>query len=242
MPTRVVLVHGFTQSAASWDPLVAHLPPEVEVHRPELPGHGAGAALRWGFVETADELARAAGDAVYCGYSLGGRLCLRLALDHPEVVHGLVLIGASPGLDDDGARAQRRVADERLADEIERDGVDAFLERWLAQPLLAGTPLTPGERAARAANPAAGLAHALRALGTGAMEPLWDRLAALRPPTLLVVGAGDAKFRSVAERMAAAIGPRARVEVVAGAGHSVPLDQPAAAARLVHAHAAAHAW
>jgi 2-succinyl-6-hydroxy-2,4-cyclohexadiene-1-carboxylate synthase len=52
-------------------------------------------------------------------------------------------------------------------------------------------------------------------------------------PVLLVAGEHDAKFRALAERMAAAIGPNARTEEVAGAGHAVPLDQPGACAALI---------
>src|SRR5207244_5173075 len=80
------------------------------------------------------------GPARYVGYSMGGRLCLRLALDRPEVVQRLVLVSASPGIQDDGERAARRDADERLARQIERDGADVFLERWIAQPLFATLP------------------------------------------------------------------------------------------------------
>ena len=58
----------------------------------------------------------------------------------PDLVERLVLVSASPGLASDAERAERRAADERLADEIERDGVDAFLERWLALPLFARLP------------------------------------------------------------------------------------------------------
>ena len=80
------------------------------------------------------------GPGDYVGYSQGGRLCLQLALDRPTSVHRLVLVSASPGIADADDRAARVDADERLAQEIERDGVDAFLERWLAQPLFATLP------------------------------------------------------------------------------------------------------
>jgi 2-succinyl-6-hydroxy-2,4-cyclohexadiene-1-carboxylate synthase len=170
---------------------------------------------------------------VYCGYSLGGRLCLRLALDRPDLVRGLVLVGASPGIADPDARARRRAADEALAAGIERDGVAAFLDRWLAGPLFASLPAEAAGRAERLANTADGLASALRRLGPGAQAPLWDRLGALRPPTLLVAGAKDAKFAAIARRMADAAGGHARVALVPGAGHAVPLERPAELAALV---------
>jgi 2-succinyl-6-hydroxy-2,4-cyclohexadiene-1-carboxylate synthase len=237
---RVVLVHGFTQTLAAWGPVGERLARRWEVVRLDLPGHGGSGGVWVGFAVAAGRVGEAGGPAVYCGYSLGGRLCLRLALDRPDLVRGLVLVGASPGIADPGARAGRRAADEALAGRIERQGVAAFLDRWLAGPLFTTLPAEAAGRADRLANTAQGLAYALRRLGTGAQEPLWDRLPTLRPPTLLVAGALDARFAAVAAEMAAAIGPRARVALVPGAGHAVHLERPAELAALVEQFLDAH--
>ena len=232
---RVVLAHGFTQTAASWGPVGQRLARRWQVVRVDLPGHGGSGGVRVGFTEAAGLLGATGGPAAYVGYSLGGRVCLRLALDRPDLVRALVLVGASPGIADAVARAERRAADEALAEQVERDGVAAFLDRWLAGPLFTSLPAAAAGRAERLANTAAGLAYALRALGTAAQEPLWDRLAGLRPPTLLVAGALDPRFAALAEQMAAAIGPAARVALVPGAGHAAHLERPAEVATLVEA-------
>ena len=205
------------------------------VVRVALPGHGGSGGVWVGLGEAAGLVGAAGGAGTYVGYSLGGRLCLRLALDRPDLVDGLVLVGASPGIADPVARAERRAADEALAEQVERDGVAAFLDRWLAGPLFAGLPEAAAGRAERLANSAEGLAYALRRLGTGVQEPLWDRLAGLRPPALLVAGEQDARFSAIARQMAAAIGPSARVAIVPGAGHAVQLERPAELAALIEA-------
>jgi 2-succinyl-6-hydroxy-2,4-cyclohexadiene-1-carboxylate synthase len=232
---RVVLVHGFTQTLASMAPLAAPLRHRHQVVRVDLPGHGGSAAARVGFAEAAATLGETGGHAAYVGYSLGGRLCLRLGLDRPDLVRALVLIGASPGLDDPAERAARLASDDALAAGLERGGVERFLDRWLAQPLFATLPPERAGRAERLANTAQGLAWSLRLHGTGAQEPLWDRLATLRPPVLLVAGAADAKFAGLAERMAATIGPSAAVALVPGAGHAAHLERPQQVAGLVDA-------
>jgi len=232
---RVVLVHGFTQTLAAWGVVGERLARRREVVRVDLPGHGRSGGVRVGFGEAAGLVGAAGGAGTYVGYSLGGRLCLRLALDRPDLVEGLVLVGASPGIADPVARAERRAVDEVLAGQVERDGVAAFLDRWLAGPLFAGLPEAAAGRAERLANSPEGLAYALRRLGTGVQEPLWDRLAGLRPPALLVAGERDAKFSAIAGQMAAAIGPSARVAVVPGAGHAVQLERPAELAALIEA-------
>jgi RNA polymerase sigma factor (sigma-70 family) len=123
----VVLVHGFTQTLAAWGPVGERLAGRWEVVRVDLPGHGGSGRVRVGFAEAAALVGEAGGAGVYVGYSLGGRLCLRLALDRPDLVRGLVLVGASPGIADPGARAERRAADEALAAEALPEEVQAAL-------------------------------------------------------------------------------------------------------------------
>jgi 2-succinyl-6-hydroxy-2,4-cyclohexadiene-1-carboxylate synthase len=230
---RVVLVHGFTQTLAAMEPLAARLRDRHQVVRVDLPGHGGSPVPRDGFAEAAALLGSTGGPAAYVGYSLGGRLCLRVALDRPELVRALALIGASPGLDDPAERAARRASDDQLAAELERVGLERFLDRWLAQPLFATLPPERAGLADRLTNTTRGLAASLRLHGTGAQEPLWDRLASLRPPTLLIAGARDVKFSALAERMAFRIGQAARVALVGGAGHAAHLERPDEVAALL---------
>ena len=228
----VVLVHGFTQTHRSWDPVAADLATYRRVVRVDLPGHGRSASVRASFVDSAGLVGEAGGAATYVGYSLGGRLCLRLAADRPDLVRALVLIGASPGIADARERAERRAADETLADDIERDGLDAFLTRWLAQPMFAALPA--GEAAARAADGTAdGLVAALRDLGAGAMEPLWERLGDITMPVQLVVGERDAKFREIARAMRAALPNASRLAIVRAAGHACHLERPDMVAGII---------
>lgn len=168
-------------------------------------------------------MASAGGRAAYIGYSMGGRLCLHVAVDRPHVVERLVLVSATAGIVDDGERASRRAADEALARSLEVDGLGPFLDRWVAQPLLIGP--ADHDLADRRRNTVAGLATSLRLAGTGTQEPLWDRLGALRMPVLLIAGSRDTKFVALAERMAAAL-PHATLCIMEGAGHTAHLEQP----------------
>ena len=228
---RVVLVHGFTQSARCWAPIDDALAIDHEVVAVDAPGHGGSSAVSASFDETVDLLAAAGGRGSYLGYSMGGRVALAAAIAHPDAVERLVLVGASPGLADPAERAARVDADRALADRIEAIGVDAFLDEWLALPLFAGLHPAAAHLDERRRNTAPGLADSLRRCGTGTQPPQWDRLGELgarRLPVLLVVGEHDAKFRAITEAMADAIGPPASVTVIPGAGHTAHLEQPAA--------------
>ncbi|CAA9479951.1 MAG: 2-succinyl-6-hydroxy-2,4-cyclohexadiene-1-carboxylate synthase [uncultured Solirubrobacteraceae bacterium] len=233
----LVLLHGFTQTGASWEGVRAHLP--VPAAAPDLRGHGAAAGSAPVDLDAVladlDELVP--GGATLAGYSMGGRIALHWALSRPGRLDRLVLVGASAGLADATERAARRAADEALAERIERKGVEAFADDWGALAMWAGQSpaVAAAARAQRLAQEPVGLAAALRGLGAGALPSLWDRLAELEVPVDLVVGERDAKFRAVATQMARAL-PMAGVTVVPGAGHAVHLEAPEAVARILLAH------
>lgn len=235
MPAELILVHGFTQTGRSWQPVLHALGGRYRALAPDLPGHGHAVARPASFAACTGYLRALGGERfALCGYSMGGRIALHAALALGPRVERLVLVGASPGLADPAERAARRAADAALAERIGAIGVEAFAREWGTQPLFAGQPerVAAAAHADRLRNTAAGLAAALRGLGTGTMEPLWDRLGELTIPVTLLAGERDEKFRAIAERMAAAL-PDARVVVVPGAGHAAQLEDPAAVAAAI---------
>ncbi len=224
--TPIALVHGFTQTGRSWGRIAAALAADHRVVVVDAPGHGGSSEIRLDLRHGADELVACAGRATYVGYSMGGRLALHAAIAHPASVERLVVLGATPGIEDDSERADRRRSDEALAAEVERDGVEAFLTRWLAGPLFERLPAAAADLEDRRRNTAAGLASSLRLAGTGAQEPLWDSLSSLPMPVLVLAGALDTKFAAIGRRMAEVIGRNATFATVAGAGHTAHLERP----------------
>lgn len=223
---RVVFVPGFTQAASSWRPVTDWAPLSVlaDLLPIDVPDD-------LDFPATAAALGDLGGPAVYVGYSMGGRLCLQLALDHPDVVERLVLVSASPGIADPSEAAERRAADEELVTELERDGVDTFLERWLAQPLFASLPPEQADVEGRRTSSVGRLVHQLRALGQGAQPSNWARLHEVQVPTALFVGSRDTKYVAIAEQMAGPL--RANMRVLSGRGHACHLESPGEFASLL---------
>ena len=223
---RLILVHGFTQTAASWDAIEYRLNAlGHDVIALDAPGHGSHHDTHLDLWKSADLLAAEGGTGTWVGYSMGGRLALHVALSHPDLVERLVLVGATAGIESAAARLERQTADELLAETLERDGLDAFLARWLAQPLFASLPDEAMGLDARRTNTVAGLAASLRLMGTGTQDDLWPRLGEIAAPTMLVVGALDEKFTEIARRMEAAM-PDAHVASMNGCGHACHLEAP----------------
>lgn len=237
----LVLLHGFTGRAASWQSVAAQLAKHRRVIAVDLPGHGEtdlpANVERFRMESVAADLVTLLGEldepmADWLGYSMGGRLALYIAIQQPQLVRSLILESASPGLETATERRTRCEQDNALAARIERDGVAAFVAEWERLPLLAGQARLPDTsqarlRKQRLANSAAGLAGSLRGMGTGTQPSLWPRLGEIAVPALFIVGEEDEKFVEINRRMAAAV-PDSRLCVVPTAGHTVHLEQPEA--------------
>jgi len=244
----VLVLHGFTGAAESMAGVAERLSPWARVARLELVGHGQSDAPADLAPYAMDACATQIADAaralgfprpVLLGYSMGGRAALAAALARPDAFAALVLVGATAGIADPVARAERIEADRKLADAIERDGLDRFVDDWMAQPLFAsqarlGREALERARRQRLANRPHGLANSLRGMGAGAQAPLFDRLERHAGPVLLAVGEEDAKFRAIADELARRL-PAARVETIEGAGHAAHLEAPDRFAERVRA-------
>lgn len=237
MPESVVLLHGFAGTRRLWDGVAARLCPERYLPLAvDLPGHGdaADAERPITFAGCVEEvLARAPARFALCGYSLGGRVALHVALAAPERVEGLVLVSSTAGIDDPQERLRRRAADRKLAAELESSPFEDFTARWSAQPLFAGDPdeVLALARADQLRNRPDALAAALRGIGTAEMAPLWGRLAELRMPVRVLVGERDRRFQSLGRRMVDLL-PDAELVSVAG-GHRLALENPEAVAHAL---------
>lgn len=252
----LLLIHGFTGSAATMEPLGAIV---IEAAAPltrqlvavDLVGHGSSsspAAIgQYSMAASIEHVAAvldevASGEpADIVGYSLGGRVALSFAAAHPNRVRTLTLIGATPGLDNPDEAAARRLADERLADDLTSDGLERFVDRWMALPMWQslrhriGPEAWAASRQQRLSNDPTGLSNSLRGISTGVMPALHSALPSVRVPTLLIAGDEDQKFQSIARSMATLL-PNARTEWINEAGHAAHLEQPDRTAAAIAAH------
>jgi len=238
----VLLLHGFMGSRRDWAQVAGALSTKRRCIAVDLPGHGQTGNPRdeglWtpgGCVAAlADLLARCGGGSVV-GYSLGGRLALQVAIEHPGVVARAALLSASPGIASECGRNQRRISDEALARRLEKQGLESFLDQWYHLPLfeaLREHPRFPEVLERRRRNDPRLLARSLRTMGAGAQRPLWGDLPGLRAPVLFLAGERDEKFVDVAFNAVARC-PQGEAMVVRGRGHALVEEDPEAVAREI---------
>jgi 2-succinyl-6-hydroxy-2,4-cyclohexadiene-1-carboxylate synthase len=242
----IVVLHGFTGDAESMESVAQGLRDRYRVVRLELVGHGESDAPREVSAYAMSACVEQVVAAVHAleldrphllGYSMGGRVALAAGLAHPEAFERLVLVGATAGIADPDRREERIASDRALADRIEEQGVERFVDEWMALPIFAsqarlGEQFRHRARDQRLRNRAHGLAHSLRGMGAGAQPPLDEWLPGLDRPVLLVVGGEDAKFRAIAASLEALL-PAARTSVLPGVGHAAHLEAPVAFAEEV---------
>lgn len=237
--SAIVLLHGFTGRRGSWKTVVSALARHCRVVALDLPGHGDTkvgddrvVSLSDAAILLEETLAVLAVDGcTLIGYSLGGRLALNYVLKFPGRVQRLVLEGVRPGLAGQDERAQRRRADNELAEFVETCGLEAFVDRWQDIALLAsqrGLPLEvrEGLREERLSQRPRGLAASLRGMGVGVGDCLESQLPSISAPVLLISGEYDQRFTATARSMSALL-PRAVSRVVSASGHNVHLERPA---------------
>ncbi|MBW2715525.1 MAG: 2-succinyl-6-hydroxy-2,4-cyclohexadiene-1-carboxylate synthase [Deltaproteobacteria bacterium] len=237
----VVLLHGFTGSARAMAFVARGL---ADTHRTlsvDLVGHGRSDSPRdiaaYSMTACVEQLVSLLDqlnlrDAHWVGYSMGARAVLALGSAHPGRVASAILVGCSAGIRDSRLRAERVRDDEILAERIEREGVEAFVDFWISQSFLVderrlGVRGVAEARQIRLANSAHGLASSLRGMGAGAQPPIHQALAWLSAPICLAVGGDDLKFRALATEISQEL-PNARIEIVPEAGHAAHTDNPTA--------------
>ncbi len=238
MERTLVLLHGFTHTGATWGPVIRALGERYSPIAPDIRGHGSASEREpvdlESVIDDIDHIVE--GERLtLVGYSMGGRIALHAALMLGGRIERLVLIGASPGIADKIERRNRLLADEALARWIATESsIEKVARRWEKTPVLEGQPPKVARlvHANRLLNTPAGLARALRGLGTGVLPSAWEHLGELQIPVVLVVGERDEKFQAVAEQMAALI-DWCEVVTVPNTGHAVHLEDPAAVARVL---------
>jgi pimeloyl-ACP methyl ester carboxylesterase len=224
----VLLSHGYGSTRHMWDDQHRALGDRWRVVSWDMRGHGQtdspDAPAQYSVALTVADMRALLGHvgaerAVIGGLSLGGYVSLAFALAHAGLTRALVICDSGPGYRNAEARvAWNQRAEERAA-ALEAKGLQALSRR-------------SRETQQAQHRSAQGLAHAARGMLAQEGSAVIDGLAAIRVPTLIVVGDQDQPFVAPCEYMAKKI-PGARLEVIPGAGHSSNLDQPEAFNRVL---------
>ncbi len=229
----VVLLHGFTGSAASWLPVVERMSARTVVAL-HLPGHHPDAPVAEGWdanIAWVGETLKTAGidRCQLVGYSLGARTALGVSVRRPDLVSDAVYISVHPGLTGDYERDQRRDADARWVRVLRQDGIEAFVDQWEALAIFGdqSEQERSAQRTIRLGHDPQLLADSLAHMGLAEMPDYRGSFRQLDITRRVVVGEQDRKFVDLAQSLTAS------PIRVGGAGHNPLVARPGAVANLL---------
>jgi len=242
----VVFLHGFTGSTKTWEPVIENLPENVRYIAIDLLGHGTTTSpsepRRYEMQEQLADLheliiSLQVSSFALVGYSMGGRIALAYAIAYPTQVKHLVLESASPGLTTLIEQKARIVADEKLADKIETEGLESFVDFWQNIPLFNSQKklaerLKKNIRQERLHQSPLGLVNSLKGIGTGRQPSFWPYLEQLKIPVTLLTGELDQKFNLIAKQMNNSIANCQHIEV-SSVGHAIHVENPVQFATII---------
>lgn len=229
----LVLLHGWAMHAGIFAPVIPALSKRFRLHLVDLPGHGRSSGRRGApaLAELAADVAdRVPEQAAWLGWSLGGLVALRAAVDRPGAVGPLVMVAATPRFTRGGS--WQHGVDAAVFGEFAQDlatDFDATLQRFLALEVHGSDTARQDLRLLRedafrhGAPDARALTEGLELLRT---TDLTRELASLATPTLFVGGRRDRLVPWQGIQAAAALAPAGVAEVIPGAGHAPFIGQP----------------
>jgi pimeloyl-ACP methyl ester carboxylesterase len=211
----IVLTHGLAGSGTLWREQVRGLSGEFRMVTWDLRGHGESGAATGTFTlaDLAEDLGSVIDDvgidrAVVLGHSAGGVIAMRFALDHPERVEALILVGTA-------GQCNERAANfyEQLAALAVEDGMESVHRNLglAAEGATAGDPVT--------------FARVARCMANLLNEPLTPEVERIRCPTLIIVGGRDFLGAGGSVILSRRI-PGSRLEIVPERGHGIFLEDP----------------
>lgn len=242
----LILLHGFSGSSNDWREVFSDFSLPYKVIAVDLPGHGKSDSPEdltlYSTFEMTEQLKEIIEiedeeNITLCGYSMGGRLALSFTEKYPSLVSRLILESTSPGIENENERMLRIQSDEELADFIETNPIEKFVERWMNLPLFSSLKNLPDEKQKihferKLENNKTGLANSLRSFGTGKMPELWSKLSTIKTNTLLITGEHDEKFTLINKKMCEFLHSAKQV-MVKDAGHIVHLEKPKVFVNLI---------
>lgn len=235
----VLFVHGYPLNRTLWQHQVGALTGFRRI-APDLRGLGLSDApdLGYSMATYADDLAALldalhADQVVICGLSMGGYVALEFARRYRSRLRGLVLMSTRAEADSPEARKAREAA-MQVARERGADAIAAQMITKLFAPGAAGAmpQVVDRIREMMEASPVKGIVGALSAMrdrpdSTGTLTELEGL------PTLVVIGDQDQVIPPAVGRAIAAAIPNAVLNVIPGAGHLPPVEQPIATTRVL---------
>lgn len=236
----VLFLHGFTGCLSDWRFIEGKIPKQFTSILIDLLGHGKSSSPENSNLYSQDNhvkyILKAADylqleKFVIVGYSMGGRLAVSFAVQYPKRITALVLESASFGIEDDVERKNRIRDDRKLAEMIEKIGINDFINYWYSIPLFNTLKKLPSKKIEgllqkrKVSNNKMGLKNSLIGFSPGEMRYLVPKLKNIDSPVLFIAGEEDKKYVEIGNKVIGEF-QSSELNIVKNCGHNVHFENP----------------
>lgn len=231
----LVFVHGFLGHPSDWRPVISELPTQYDVLTPSLPGHdGAQGTEEISLTNLAEKILETLPSEFHLiGYSLGGRVALKIYEKGAHRVKSITLISAAPGVRTPLEIEERKLFDERWAKLLSED-FESFLNEWYHQPLFGDLSSEDREILIkkRRQNSPEMLRKIFLSTSQASNPHSWDIVRSITVPALFVTGEHDIKYQKIGAEIVDT-NPHFRLQIIPGAGHNPTFTHPHATGLVI---------
>lgn len=162
------------------------------------------------------------------GYSMGGRLAFKTALEAPELFKGLILESMTYGIINEQERTERRKVDARRAQKI-KDNYEGFLSKWeelalFQSPIEVDDQLANQYKKIHLDQDPRAMAASMIGFSTGSMEPMRNDFPGFNKPVMVLAGSGDEKYITISRSLVSYFDNVHLCHIKAG--HRIHIDNP----------------
>lgn len=239
----LILLHGLLGHLNDWQYLANALPKNIGCYGIDLPGHGGSEDVYLptdnGFLHCSQLISATLShlnisQCILYGYSLGGRIALYHASQHPEQLIGLIIESSHFGLHNNLEIKQRLMSDNNWANRFSNDPLSEVLTAWYQQNVFATLSTQQRELLIdlkKDLNTAA-IANMLKATSLGKQELLIDSLIKHTIPSYYLCGSKDKKYQLIAQQFKKTY-TALNTLIINDSGHNTHFEQPKINAEII---------
>lgn len=224
--TEIHAIHGFLGLPTDWNLFNLTNLHAYDLNDPAIAPTSAGF---WEWAKRFNEQVSPK-NGVLLGYSLGGRLCMHALLDNPSKWKAAIIVSSHTGFKTEREKIARIQADSLWADRFEKEPWDQILKDWNEQPVFGGMDFVIPRLEEHFPREKRG--HLLRVCSRGHQDDLSMAIQNTTVPILWICGQLDTSFQAAARELRFGH-PFSQVEIVEGAAHRVPWEQPEKFLKLI---------
>jgi 2-succinyl-6-hydroxy-2,4-cyclohexadiene-1-carboxylate synthase len=210
----IVFLHGFLGNLNDFRPYINHFSKSMYCMAFDMPGHGKS-----GIYDVEELISLIPKGATLVGYSMGGRIGLKLFLEHKDHFKNAIFLSTNFGLETEAEKLLRKEKENNWILELKTKTIDAFIRDWYRSDLFKHTTILKE----RYQQNKEFLIYAIEKFSLAKQPNFWNSLSKIRHNTLFLYGSEDDAYKSYYQRLK---NLNLRAFFIENASHAIHIEKP----------------